>query len=137
QHKGPLHPSVGQLQPIEPPTHPFDVVGVDYLGPFSLSSNGNRYILVGIDYLTKYAETRAVPQATALAAAQFYMEQFVLRHGPPDQLISDRGTPFLSRTFSATLFSCGTQHKPTTSYHPQANGLAERFNKTIISMLAT
>src|SRR5690606_27327898 len=136
KYKGPDHPAVGQLQPIEPPKTPFDLVGVDYLEPFPLSNDNNRYILVGIDYLTRYAETKAVCQATSSEAAAFYMEHFVLRHGSPKQLITDRGTPFLSRAFADALSRYGTKHKPTTSYHPQANGLAERFNKTITTMLS-
>src|SRR5690606_32978161 len=75
-------------------------------------------------------------QATASEAAAFYMERFVLRHRPPKQLITDRRTPFLSRTFADALALYGTKHKPTTYYHPQANGLAERFNRTITTMLS-
>src|SRR5690606_27344466 len=134
--KGSVHPAIGHLQSISPPSHPFDLVGIDFLGPFPFSLDGNRYIIVSVDYLTRYAETCAVTNATAASAADFYVRQLVLRHGAPERIITDRGTPFVSRAFRAALDGCSTIHSLTTAYHPQSNGLTERFNQTLTHMLA-
>src|SRR5690606_35591041 len=61
--KGPKHNNLRHLKSILPPLSPFETVGIDFLGPFPLSSDGNRYIIVSVDYLTKYSETKAVPTA--------------------------------------------------------------------------
>jgi transposase InsO family protein len=126
----------GQLQSIEPPAHPFHTVGIDFLGPLPRSNNGNRHLLVAIDYLTRFAETRAVPQADSHSVARFHLEQIVLRHGSPARLISDRGKAFLSQMVKDVFHHCNTIHKTTTSYHPQCNGLVERFNHTLADMIS-
>src|SRR5690606_11219805 len=116
-HKGSTRPSVGTLQLLHPPAQPFDQIGVDFLCPFPFSQSGNLFILASVDYLTRYAETRAVSDATGSTAADFYVSQIVLRHGAPSRLVTDRGSPFISRTFRAALDGCYTQHCPTTAYH--------------------
>jgi transposase InsO family protein len=128
--------STGALQSIRPPRQPFECVGIDFLGPFPKSSDGNQYIIVSVDYLTRYAETRSVRHANAEAAAKFFLEQIVLRHGSPLYVISDRGKAFLSKVFSEVLRHCASVHHKTTAYHPQSNGLTERLNHTLADMLS-
>ena len=70
---------------------PFQRVGIDLLGPFPLSGKGNRQIIVAVDSLTKWAEVKAMPTRTAIDVAYFFVEQVYLRHGAPEQLITDRG----------------------------------------------
>jgi hypothetical protein len=134
--KSPSRKAVGPLQPIQPPQRPFENVGIDFLGPLPESENGNRHILVCVDYLTRFAETCAVRSANAKSVAKFYLERIVLRHGSPSVLISDRGKAFLSQVVKETLELCKTVHRRTTSYHPQCNGLTERFNHTLGDMLS-
>src|SRR5690606_25250726 len=123
--------NAGFMQPLGIPTAPFEMLGIDFFGPLPHSDTGNRYILVAVDYLTRYAEARAVPAATAEHVAQFFLDNIVLRHGAPRILLSDRGRQFVSRLVNAFLRHCNTIHKTTTSYHPQCNGLTERFNHTL------
>lgn len=126
----------GLLHPLEPPSTPFFRVGVDLLGSFPPLSADNRWIVVAIDHQTRYAETKAVPTATATDVAQFLLDQIILKHGAPRELLTDRGRAFVSRVISEILRSCSIIHKPTTAYHPQANGLTERLNRTLANMLA-
>ena len=77
-----LEKPAGLLQPI-PVYGPFHTVGIDYMGPFVNSKRRNRYLLVAIDHLTKWVETRAIPAPTAANVAKFFVEQIVFRHGAP------------------------------------------------------
>lgn len=106
------------------------------LGPFPLSSSGNKWIITSIDYLTRYAETRATASGTAAEVASFLLENIILRHGAPQTLISDRGAAFLSETVQNVLRLSNTVHCTSTPYHPQTNGLTERLNRTLAEMMS-
>lgn len=131
----PLKPA-GLLQPIKPPTAPFQQVGMDLLGPFPKSTKGNRWIVVATDYLTRYAETASVVRATSAEVAEFFMNSVVLRHGAPQVVITDRGTAFTANLMQAIMKLTRTTHRRTTAYHPQTNGLTERLNRTLADMLS-
>ncbi|KAM7303540.1 DDE-type integrase/transposase/recombinase [Ixodes scapularis] len=133
--KPPTKPA-GLLHPIAPPTVPFQQIGMDLLGPFPPSTQGNRWIIVATDYLTRYAETKALPVGTAVEVAKFFIESIVLRHGAPEVLISDRGSSFMAQLTQEILRLSHTSHRRTTAYHPQTNGLTERLNKTIADMIS-
>ncbi|KAM7293326.1 DDE-type integrase/transposase/recombinase [Ixodes scapularis] len=133
--KPPTRPA-GLLQPIAPPSAPFQQIGMDLLGPFKPSTQGNRWIIVATDYLTRYAETKALPSGTAVEVAKFFIESIVLRHGAPEVLISDRGSSFMAQLTQEVLRLSHTSHRCTTAYHPQTNGLTERLNKTIADMIS-
>lgn len=126
----------GHLQPIDVPVEPFFRVGLDLLGPFPTSSTGNKWVAVATDYATRYAITRALPTSCATDVADFLLHDIILLHGAPRQLLTDRGRNFLSKVIADILRSSATQHKLTTSYHPQTNGLTERFNRTLTDMLS-
>lgn len=126
----------GPLQPIPCPARPFDRIGIDLYGPLPSTASGNRWIVVAIDHLTRYAETAALPAATARDIASFLLKNFILRHGAPRELLSDRGRVFLSEVVNALLTECRIVHRTTTAYHPQTNGLTERFNRTLGDMLS-
>ncbi|KZR97107.1 Uncharacterized protein APZ42_008203, partial [Daphnia magna] len=90
--------------PVEPQRHmeiicverPFEKVEMDILGSFPVSTGGKRNIIVAVNYLTKWAETRAVPTATARDAAEFFIEEIVLRHGAPEGVVTDCGKCFVA-----------------------------------------
>lgn len=136
RRKPPSHSSQGLLQPIPCPERPFQRVGIDLFGPLPNSSSGNRWTIVAIDHLTRYVETAALPSATAENVANFFLNQIVLRHGAPKELLSDRGTVFLSKIVEEVLRACSVIHRTTSPYHPQTNGMTERFNRTLADMLA-
>ncbi|GFX68294.1 retrovirus-related Pol polyprotein from transposon 412 [Trichonephila clavipes] len=115
---------------------PFHRIGIDLLGRFPKSAHGNKWIIVCTDYSTRYAITKALPTAEVDEIAKFLLEEIVLRHGAPRVIITDRGAVFRSRLVSSLVDLCNIDHRFTTAYHPQTNGLTERFNKTLADMLS-
>ena len=124
------------LHPIELATEPFQIVGIDFLGPIKPASpKGNSCILVITDYFSKWVEAVALPDQRALTTVDAFHSTITQRHGPPKVIISDRGSNFTSKLFSAYCEKLHIQHRFTTAYHPASNGETERFNRTLISML--
>ena len=115
---------------------PFEKAGMDLLGPFPVTDKGNKYIVVMIEYLTKWVETKALPNGTAKEVALFVAENIVLRYGTPKSVIADRGKSFIGNMTEYLLTLLDIQHLKTTSYHPQTNGLCERFNHTLANMMS-
>ena len=113
---------------------PFEIVGIDVVGPLPTSSR-RKYIIVAVDYLTKFAETRALTSFNAQHTAAFFTEQILLRHGAPVQVISDRGKNFIASLFKRWLKMSNICTTPSTAYHPQTNGLCERVNGIIVNIL--
>jgi transposase InsO family protein len=125
----------GRLQPI-PVSRPWETVGVDILGPLHESARGNRYILVFSDYLTKWVEAFAVARADTPTVAQVLVDEVLCRHGAPERLLSDRGSVFRSALVREICAIFGVRKIFTTGYHPQTDGLVERFNGTLATMLS-
>ncbi|GFX88036.1 retrovirus-related Pol polyprotein from transposon 297 [Trichonephila clavipes] len=126
----------GRLVPIPPAIAPFHRIGINLLGRFPKSAHGNKWIIVCTDYSTRYAITKALPTAEVAEIAKFLLEEIVLRHGAPRVIITDRGAVFRSRLVSSLVNLCNIDHRFSTAYHPQTNGLTERFNKTLADMLS-
>ncbi|UYV61731.1 hypothetical protein LAZ67_1006186 [Cordylochernes scorpioides] len=126
----------GLLQPIPPANYPFERIGIDFVGPLPSTKRRSKWIIVLTDYYTKYAETKAVPEATVKEVSTFLIEHIFLRHGAPRFLISDRGSQFTSNLMKEVMKMCKVKHCFTTSYHPQTNGLTERLNRTLINMIS-
>uniref|UniRef100_A0A3Q4FYQ3 Integrase catalytic domain-containing protein n=1 Tax=Neolamprologus brichardi TaxID=32507 RepID=A0A3Q4FYQ3_NEOBR len=122
--------TAGLMVPIQP-QRPWEYAGVDYVGPLPRTQRGNAYILVFVDYFSKWIEVRAARwHATAQVAANKFITDIYARHGSPSYLISDRGTPFVSELFEHVLLTLGTEHRLTTAYHPQTNA-TKRVNRTL------
>lgn len=123
------------LHPI--PVHsPFYQIGIDFVGPLPRTQRGKKYIIVAMDYLTKWPEARAVSEATAESASQFIYEQIICQHGCPQIILSDRGTHFNNNMVKRLTEKFKINHLLSTPYHPQTNGLVERFNRTLCESLA-
>lgn len=135
QRKSPNTSKPCELHPIPPPEAPFEVWGIDHLGPFPRTSDGNRYILVAVDHLTKWVELCPVASTSTEEVVRFLRTQLLLRHGVPRMIITDRGTAFTSAVFSEELASQGITHAKAAPYRPQTNGLVERANRTIAGIL--
>ncbi|UYV83583.1 hypothetical protein LAZ67_23001537 [Cordylochernes scorpioides] len=136
RRKGENKLPAGKLIPIKPSSFPFQKIGMDLLGRFPLSDKGNRWIIVCTDYLTKYAIAKALPSGTAAEIATFILEEVILKHGAPREIITDRGRAFMSQMVKEVTSRCKISHLFTTAYHPQTNGLTERLNKTLGDMLS-
>ena len=122
------------LTPI-PVSGPFDRVGVDVVH-FPKSYDGNQYAVVFMDYLTKWPEDFPTPDPTALTIAKLLVERVISRHEVPVELLSDRGSAFLSHLMKEVCQLLKIHRVYTTAYHPQTDGLVKRFNRTLIDMLA-
>ncbi len=114
----------------------FDRVTVDCLGPLPLTENGNRHIVIFSDYLTRWIEAFCVPDIKASTIARLLVDEIITRHGAPWQLLSDQGTNFLSKLVAEICELFQTRKVNTTPYHPACDGLMERFNCTLLAMLA-
>lgn len=115
---------------------PFERVAVDILGPLPVTERGNRYVMVVMDYFTKWPEAIAIPDQTAETVAEACVEHVFSRFGAPMQLHSDQGRNFESSVFRETMRLFGVDKTRTTALHPQSDGMVERFNRTILSYLA-
>lgn len=125
--KEPLHPiKVGQ---------PFDHIVIDLIGPCKLTKKKNRYIITAIDYLTKWPEAKAVSNKEASTIAKFIFEEIICRHGCPKIIQSDQGTEFTAQIIAELTSQFGIQHRFSSPYHPQTNGIVERFNRTLSTTL--
>ncbi|GJY49288.1 reverse transcriptase domain-containing protein [Tanacetum coccineum] len=101
----------------------FDVWGIDFMGPF-LSSRGNKYILMAVDYLSKWVEAKSLHTNDARVVVKFLKSLFA-RFGTPRAIISDRGTHFCNDQFAKVMLKYGVTHRLSTTYHPQTSGQVE------------
>ena len=112
----------------------FDVWGIDFMGPFP-PSYGNLYILVAVDYVSKWVEEIACPSNDGKTVLKFLKRNICTRFGVPRALISDEGTHFVNRLMNSLLERYNVKHRVATPYHPQTNGQAEVSNREIKSIL--
>ncbi|GJS32619.1 reverse transcriptase domain-containing protein [Tanacetum coccineum] len=111
----------------------FDIWGIDFMGPFP-KSHKFEYILVAIDYVSKWAEAEALPTNDARVVVNFLKKLFS-RFGIPKALISDRGTHFCNRQMEKILKKYGVHHRIATTYHPQTSGQVENTNRALKRIL--
>lgn len=124
QRVGPLRPS----QDVLPVLHlqPFDMIGIDFMGPITPMSEGNKYIIIVVDYFTRYLFTKAVSRNTSAEVVAFLNEigRFV---GWPRAVYCDNGSHFVSAEVQQLLRSKGVKQYPAPKSHPSSVGLAERY----------
>ena len=109
------------------PKKRFQTVHVDLVGPLP-PSRGYSYILTCINPFTRWAEAMPIHDITAETTAWGFMNTCVAKFGAPDTIITDRGAQFESDLWRRLLQVLGTIHQRTTAYHPQSNGMVERFH---------
>ena len=121
---------------ISLPLVPFEKWGIDYVGEVHPHfSRRMAYIVIPTEYLTKWAEAKAVKTNTAAHAAAFMYENIITRFGVPKILVSDRGTHFLNNLILEMTQRFKINHRKTTPYHPQTNGRTERVNGILVGIL--
>ncbi|GJW58451.1 reverse transcriptase domain-containing protein [Tanacetum coccineum] len=113
-------------------TFPLETL-IDFMGPFP-SSKGNKYILVAVDYLSKWVKAKALPTNDARVVCKFLKSLFA-RFGAPRAIISDRGTHFCNDHFANVMLKYGVTHRLSTAYHPQTSGQVEVSNRGLKRIL--
>ncbi|GJW12400.1 reverse transcriptase domain-containing protein [Tanacetum coccineum] len=111
----------------------FDVWGINFMGPFP-SSRGNKYILVAVDYLSKWVEAKVLPTNDARVVVKILKSLFA-RFGTPCAIISDRGTYFCNDQFAKVMLKYGVTPRLSTAYHPQTSGHVEVSNRGLKRIL--
>nr|GEU83915.1 DNA-directed DNA polymerase [Tanacetum cinerariifolium] len=111
----------------------FDIWGINFMGPF-LSSRGNKYILMAVDYLSKWVEAKTLPTNDARDVVKILKSLFA-RFGTPRAIISDRGTHFCNDQFAKVMLKYRVTHSLSTAYHPQTSGQVEVSNRGLKCIL--
>ena len=106
----------------------FDLWGMDFMGPFPPSFN-NMYILLTVDYFSKWVEAISTRANDASMVAQFLRSHIFTRFDTPRALITDRGTNFCNKMVDKVLHKYGVRHRTSPAYHPQENVQAEVSNR--------
>ncbi|CAG2212114.1 unnamed protein product [Mytilus edulis] len=115
---------------------PMERLATDILGELPETENGNRYILVVSDYYTKWTESFPMPNMEASTVVKIIVEEVIARFGVPSWIHSDQGRQYESRLFQEVCKVLDIKKTRTTPYHPQSDGMVERFNKTLATMLS-
>ncbi|CAJ2629364.1 unnamed protein product [Trifolium pratense] len=111
---------------------PFAWWGMDLLGPFTKGLYQNRYLIVAVDYFTKWVEAEPLSDITSLRVLRFFKRNVLARFGIPQVVVTDNGTQFTDKDFQAFLVALGTKQHFTSVEHPQTNGQAEAANRVIL-----
>ena len=104
---------------------PFQRWGIDLIGVLPKTANGNRWIIVAIDYATGWPVAKAIPVATEDAIAEFIFNEIYMHYGAPQEIFSDGGKNLWGGVVQAYLKKIGTIHKGTSPYHPRTNDKVE------------
>jgi hypothetical protein len=131
--KAPRHARHGTNMPIDPPYRPWEGLTMDFVTDLPESTaSGYTGILVVVDRLTKYAiYLPCRKDVDSPELARMFFEHVICQHGIPDNIISDRGTQFLSRFWRRVCEHMSIDHRASTSFHPQTDGQTERQNQTM------
>ena len=134
QKIGKLRKRVVPLQPLPIIDTPFLRIAIDFAGPLPRTKQGKKYILVLMDYATRWPEAKAVSAPTSRTAADMILDMCCC-FGVPKEILTDRGSHFVNSLLKTIYTKLGIRHITTTPYHPQTDGMVERFNGTQKSML--
>ena len=123
--------------PIAVPAKRFSFLHVDLVGPLPTSQEGFTQVFTIIDRATRWVEAIPMASTTAAACADALIGGWIARFGLPDQIVSDRGPQFTGAVWAALCNKLGIAHRLTTAYHPQANGMVERFHRQLKEALCS
>ena len=130
------HPTnVGQLQPMVV-DQPWKRIGMDLMGPLPKTEEGFRHILVIVDYFSKWVEAFALKTKSSREIMDNLVGKVISRFGIPEEILTDRALEFNQGIAKEIYRELGIKKLSTTAYHPQTDGLVERYNATIKAILA-
>ncbi|XP_051529229.1 uncharacterized protein LOC127426442 [Myxocyprinus asiaticus] len=122
------------LRPLPLIEVPIERIGMDLVGPLERSARGHHFVLVLVDYATRYPEAVPLRNISAHSVAEALFK-IISRVGIPKEILTDQGTTFMSRTLRELYELLNIKLIRTSVYHPQTDGLVERFNKTLKNMI--
>lgn len=115
---------------VSVPETPWTKLALDITGPFNTAPSNLQYVVALIDYSSKYAVIHSCTDITSTSIIH-WLEDVFCTFGLPQEIVTDNGRQFVSDTFESYLAERDITHLRTTPYHPQANGLVERFNRVL------
>ena len=118
----------GKLIPIEA-KRPFEMISMDIVGPMPITENNNRYLLTIMDRFTRFTMAIPIANITACNVARTFINKWIYLFGAPEKLLTDNGTQFTGEVMKMVDNIMGIKHIMTTAYHPECNGLIERFHR--------
>lgn len=122
------------LVSFPPPSDRFSVIHVDLVGPLPVS-RGQRYLLTCVDRFTRWPEAIPLPDICAETVVNAFLHHWISRFGVPSKIVTDQGRQFESNLWKSLNKLIGSIHAHTTAYHPQCNGLVERFHRQLKASL--
>ena len=124
------------LKPMPPASRVWEKIAMDIVGPITETKNSNKYILVLSDYASRFVLTIPMENQKAQTIATHLVKEVITKYGAPETVLTDQGTNFLSKLIQEICNHFKIKQMRTTSYHPQTDGLVERFNRTLCDMLS-
>ena len=115
---------------------PMEHIAMDILGSLPTFDNGNKYILVVSDYFTRWVEAYSIADQENQTIADVLTKEFICRFGVPLLIHTDQGRNFESKLMAEVCELLDIKKTRTTAYHPQSDGMVERFNQTLEAQLS-
>jgi len=131
KHGNLIHQKQEQLHHILSPW-PFAKWGMDILGPFSPGKGQVKFLIVAVDYFTKWIKAKPLTTITAQQVQQFVWKDIICIYGVPHTIITDNGRKFIDKELAKFYTGLGIKHITSSIEHPQTNGQAEAANKVIL-----
>lgn len=117
------------------PKAPGLMVAADLTGPFPVSGEGNRYLLSIIDHCTGWVEVKPLPNKSAQGIHKYLIHEYIPRYSAPEVFLTDNGAELKNQLVMGALRERGVKIRHTTPYHPQTNGMVERYHRTLKTIL--
>ncbi|KAI3465894.1 hypothetical protein Pfo_022557 [Paulownia fortunei] len=136
KHASLIHKPAEELKVMSSPC-PFSKWGIDIVGPFPLAIGQRKFLIVAVDYFSKWIETEPVAKITESQVMKFLWGSIVCRYGVPRDLISDNGTQFQGKKIQSWCAEIKIKQHFTSVAHPQANGQVEVTNRIILQGIKT
>ncbi len=125
------------LQRFTPVNRPWELLGLDICGPFPETLEGHKYLLVAVDYLTRWPEAFPLKSISAKAVAQAFTEGIICRYGTPESILTDLGTSFTAKMFQEVCAFLRIDQLHSIAYQHSTNGVVERMQQTIQNVIGT
>ena len=124
------------IQETDTPPYAWAKCAIDVSGPYPTSLSGNKYIVSFIDLFSGYPEAFACPDKSAQTIAHLIIDEIFVRYSCPLEILSDNGSENINQTVKETLAELNIHHVTTSFYHPQSNGLIERYHRTLVDIIS-